>query len=230
MLDNYTEFSRICLTLVTSSRCWSSGFWIRIWWNSVGLVELEWELVTPSCEASGGGRLDEGEERTSVNLVAGAKVTVFPMVERDVGEGDGVAGGECDFGDGDDVSGEVCGVCGEHDFCDGDWVTLKPLSKEEISWSQPATSVENETWIGERYALVVVGGKHAAAFKFQNMIHQGTVWGLWLWNVFYEDATAALHKHERLEVVSADDLNAFRDFDLDTPNMILAAEAHKCQE
>ena len=35
-----------------------------------------------------------------------------------------------------------------------------------------------------------------------------------MWNVFYEDAKLALHKHD---IVFADDLNAFREFDLQEP-------------
>ena len=81
-------------------------------------------------------------------------------------------------------------------------------------------------WLGEREALVVVGGKHAAALMLENMIYQGTVWGPWLWNVFYEDAKLALHKHDYTEIVFADDLNAFREFDLQEPTDSLNNAGH----
>ena len=61
------------------------------------------------------------------------------------------------------------------------------------------------------------------------MIYQGTVWGPWLWNIFYEDARLALHVWSFLEIVFADDLNAYRPFPLRTPNAVLVGEAEKCQ-
>ena len=85
-------------------------------------------------------------------------------------------------------------------------------------------------WLDERQALVVVGCKQAESFTLQNMIYQGTVWGPWLWNLFYEDAKTALHKHQYQETVFAHDLNAFRGFGFDIPNSALATEAKRCQQ
>ena len=62
------------------------------------------------------------------------------------------------------------------------------------------------------------------------MVYQGTVWGPWLWNIFYEDARQALHAMSYLEIVYADDLNAFREFSLQEPNSYLMECAKGCQQ
>ena len=72
-------------------------------------------------------------------------------------------------------------------------------------------------------------GKQAAALKLENMIYQGTVWGPWLWNFFDEDAQVALHKYHFTEIVFADDLNAFREFDLHVPSDSPTTAARMCQ-
>ena len=61
------------------------------------------------------------------------------------------------------------------------------------------------------------------------MIYQGTVWGAWFWNLFYEDARFALLVHEFQEIVFADDLNAFRAFPLQTLNHDLFIASQTCQ-
>ena len=42
------------------------------------------------------------------------------------------------------------------------------------------------------------------------MVYQGTVLGPTLWNLFFEDARAAINEVFFTEYVFADDLNAFR--------------------
>ena len=81
------------------------------------------------------------------------------------------------------------------------------------------------SWLDKSEAVVIVGGAKASAFTLDNMIYQGTVWGPWLWNIFYEDARQALHKHDYCEIVFADDLNSFGDFPLTEPNVNLTAAA-----
>ena len=49
----------------------------------------------------------------------------------------------------------------------------------------------------------------------KNMIYQGTAW---LWNLFCEDAKLVLRVHDFLEVVFAEDINAFRAFPMATAN------------
>ena len=64
----------------------------------------------------------------------------------------------------------------------------------------------------------------------QDMIYQGTVWGPWLWNIFYEDARLALQFASFLAVVFADDLNALRPFPLNAPNKVVIRTAEECQQ
>ena len=73
------------------------------------------------------------------------------------------------------------------------------------------------------------GGQRGDPIQLKNMIYQGIVWGPWLWNLFYEDARLALLVHDFLEVVFADDLNAFRMFTLSAPNENLRKATRACQ-
>ena len=84
-------------------------------------------------------------------------------------------------------------------------------------------------WLAERNAVVLCGGKQGDQIRLKDMIYQGTVWGPWLWNLFYEDARLALLVHEFQESVFADDLNAFRAFPLQTPNHDLFIASQTCQ-
>ena len=85
-------------------------------------------------------------------------------------------------------------------------------------------------WLQDRTAKVVVGGQHSDPMRLRDMIYQGTVWGPWLWNIFYEDARLALHVAAFMEVVFADDLNAFRPFPLNTANDVAIRTAEACQQ
>ena len=86
-----------------------------------------------------------------------------------------------------------------------------------------------EAWLAERTAVVVCGGQRGEPIQLKNMIYQGIVWGPWLWNLFYEDARSALLVHDFLEVVFADDLNAFIAFTLATPNETLGEAPKACR-
>ena len=87
-----------------------------------------------------------------------------------------------------------------------------------------------DAWLQEREARVAVGGQYGDPMRLRNMIYQGTVWGPWLWNIFYEDARLALQVCEFREIVFADDLNAYRSFPIATPTENLIAEAKTCQK
>ena len=65
------------------------------------------------------------------------------------------------------------------------------------------------SWLRERPAHVVVGGKRSAALELKNMVFQGTVWGPTFCNLFYADAEKPVKEAGFTEVVFADDLNAF---------------------
>ena len=84
-------------------------------------------------------------------------------------------------------------------------------------------------WLAEQKAVVLCGGKQGDPIRLKDMIYQGTVWGPWLWNLFYEDARLALLVHDFQETVFADDLNAFRAFLLQTPNHDLITASKACQ-
>ena len=50
-----------------------------------------------------------------------------------------------------------------------------------------------ESWLHERIAKVVVGGACSTDLRLVNMIFQGIVLGLVLWNYLYADAHVAVH-------------------------------------
>ena len=85
-------------------------------------------------------------------------------------------------------------------------------------------------WLQKRTAKGVVGRQHNDPMQLRDMIYQGTVWGPWFWNIFYEDARLALHVAEFMEVVFADELNAFRSFALSTANDVAIGAAEACQQ
>ena len=74
------------------------------------------------------------------------------------------------------------------------------------------------SWLQQRSARVVVGGKESYLMQLMDMVFQGTVLGPPLWNLFFEDARTAVNEVFFTEYVYADDLNAFRWFTRHTPN------------
>ena len=85
------------------------------------------------------------------------------------------------------------------------------------------------SWLGTRQGFVIVNGKKSNPMLLFNLVFQGTVWGPCLWNLFYEDARIALRVHHFLEIVFADDLNAFRAVPLAAPNASVMAANNACQ-
>ena len=67
------------------------------------------------------------------------------------------------------------------------------------------------SWLRQRTARVLVGGKQSDTFKITDMVFQGTVLGPVLWNVCYEDARRAMEELFFEEIMYADDLNACRE-------------------
>ena len=61
------------------------------------------------------------------------------------------------------------------------------------------------------------------------MVFQSTVLGPSLWNLFFEDARAAINELMFTEVVYADDLNAFRIFGSGETNKAIETCMEKCQ-
>ncbi len=86
-----------------------------------------------------------------------------------------------------------------------------------------------DSWLQSRVGQVVAGGAQGEDMTPTDMIFQGTVWGPWLWNNFYEDARIAINEALFQEIVYADDLNAFREFLLRTPNADVFCATTSCQ-
>ena len=85
------------------------------------------------------------------------------------------------------------------------------------------------SWLRERPAKVVVGGRCSDELLLRDMVFQGTVWGPLLWNVFYEDAVKPVRDSNFTEVMYADDLNAFAEVPATTSNTEALAAARTCQ-
>ena len=61
------------------------------------------------------------------------------------------------------------------------------------------------------------------------MVYQGPVLGPPLWNIYYEDASMPIQKNDFEETVFADDLNAFKDYELLKPNKNIFDDMRMCQ-
>jgi len=85
------------------------------------------------------------------------------------------------------------------------------------------------SWLRARWAEVVVNGAKSAKMKLQDMVFQGTVWGPMFWNVFYQDADKAIRSNGFLEIVFADDLNAFKEYDSTKSTGDILADIDTCQ-
>ena len=63
----------------------------------------------------------------------------------------------------------------------------------------------------------------------KNNFFQGTMLGPTLWNLFYDDARRAIQEAGFVEIVYADDLNGFKEFEHQASVDSIMAEAKKCQ-
>ena len=81
-------------------------------------------------------------------------------------------------------------------------------------------------WLRDRAAVVVVNGVSSSKRILANNVYQGTVWRPPLWNIFYRDAPASIACHDCQETVYADDLNAFRAFDVSHSNADIIDKIH----
>ena len=103
------------------------------------------------------------------------------------------------------------------------------LAKLRSKWLRPEIVEVLASWLRQRTAQVVVGGKQSADFSLADMVFQGTVLGPVLWNVFFEDARKVTGERLFREIVYADDLNAYRDFLGSTPNEHILGTIDQCQ-
>ena len=85
------------------------------------------------------------------------------------------------------------------------------------------------SWLRSRPAFVLVGGAKSEQLLLANMVFQGTVWGPPLWNAFFGDSVVAIRSAGFDVIIYADDLNAFREYDLGIANDILFANMRACQ-
>ena len=74
-----------------------------------------------------------------------------------------------------------------------------------------------------------IEGSFSEEFKLQNMVYQGTVLGPSLWNAFFEDARNAINITKFIEIVFADDLNAYRHYGRNAKNCTIRKHMGKCQ-
>ena len=85
------------------------------------------------------------------------------------------------------------------------------------------------SWLAQRTAEVVVGGSRSRKIQMKDMVYQGTVWGPPLWNLYFADARIAIYAKGYVEVIFADDLNCFKEFDNEAPNSAIRNEHKYCQ-
>ena len=86
------------------------------------------------------------------------------------------------------------------------------------------------SWLRQRSAHIIVGGKQSEEMTLQNMVFQGTVIGPDLWNCFFEDARHAINEWLFTEVAYADDHNAYRVFGESSENADVMKSIDHCQK
>lgn len=85
------------------------------------------------------------------------------------------------------------------------------------------------SWLLPRRAYVLVEGATSAEANLRDMVFQGTVLGPLLWNIFFADARDPIVEVGFQEIVYADDLNAFKEFDSQCTSEEILKECDKCQ-
>ena len=103
------------------------------------------------------------------------------------------------------------------------------LEKLRCKGVHPTMVALTESWLQQRTAHVVDEGQFSDKMVLKNMVFQSTVLGPSLWNLFYEDARRAIHETGFEEIVYADDLNGFKEFEHNASIVSVLADAKKCQ-
>ena len=70
-----------------------------------------------------------------------------------------------------------------------------------------------QPWLYERKTRVAICGNFSTDMNIHNMVYQSAALRLPLWNVYNGDAALAVNPVGFLEIVFADALNCFKDFD-----------------
>ncbi len=86
-----------------------------------------------------------------------------------------------------------------------------------------------ESWLDDRVAEVIVGGRAAAPSPLTNSVFQGTVWGPPLWNRHYASGRHAVNACGYSEVTYADDMNMSKPFPASTSSDAILEDAQECQ-
>ena len=86
-----------------------------------------------------------------------------------------------------------------------------------------------DSWLEDRTASVLVDGQSSDRRKLSNMVFQGTVLGPMCWNAMYADSCVPLRENGFTEVLYADDLNGYREYERSVDDHVLLASARKCQ-
>ena len=86
-----------------------------------------------------------------------------------------------------------------------------------------------ESWLRNRPAFVIVAGASSPPLDLSDMVFQGTVWGPPLWNAFFGDSACAIRAAGFDVIIYADDLNAFREYNLGVSDILLFADMRECQ-
>ena len=87
-----------------------------------------------------------------------------------------------------------------------------------------------ESWLRTRPANLIVSGDKSETIDLANMVFQGTVWGCIFWNVFFHDSKHAVRKSGCKEIVYADDLNAYKEYDRSVQNEDIIIDLEICQK
>ena len=104
------------------------------------------------------------------------------------------------------------------------------MAKLKVSGLHPNIIGFLASWLAERSSVVVVGGEVSDRYALSNSVFQGTVLGPPLWNFFYLDACLAVRVLDFIDVVFADDFNAWKIFSRGTGLIEMLAECEACQQ
>ena len=107
--------------------------------------------------------------------------------------------------------------------------TRRLLDKLAVSGLHPLILSFLASWLDIRSSVVVVNGVSSIPRILANSVYQGTVLGSPLWNLFYFDAFRAVRRLDFVDVVFADDFNAWKVFPGGTALDHMLDECKACQ-
>ena len=86
-----------------------------------------------------------------------------------------------------------------------------------------------DAYLEERSGRVIVEGVASDPFAIFDTVFQGTVLGPPLWNAYFADVTVPAECFGGKAIVFADDLNVFKQFDLEVPQEDMTNEMNMCR-